>query len=276
MTYDVLIVGGGVAAYSAAMYARRFSLSVALVAEAEGGAIAQTHLVENYPGFESISGWELSQKVANHAKKFDLDPIFARVEKLQKIGDQFEADLSNGEKITSLTVILATGTHDRELGIPSEKQFKNRGVSYCATCDGAFFRGQTVAVVGGSDSAVKESLLLSTYCPKVYLLVRGESIKAEPINLERLKNTPQIEVLTQVNVQEIQGENRVERVLLDNGEFLDLKGLFIEIGRLPQNDLAKGLGALLNNKGEVITNKYTETNIPGFFAAGDISDNVFK
>lgn len=274
--YDLVIIGGGVAGYSAAMYAKRFEMNVLVISPIDGGTLTQTHLVENWPGIQSITGFELGMTVANHAKAIGAESKYGMVETVTKTGNIFSLKLESGEVLESKTVLLATGTKHRELGIESEKRLRNKGVSYCATCDGAFFKGKTVGMVGGSDSAVKESLLLAEYCEKVYIIYRGETVRPEPINKKRMEANPKIEVINNANVVEVLGENKVEAVKLDTGKTLELQGLFIEIGRIPFSNIAKELGANLNSKGEVIIDKYSQTNVPGFFAAGDVTDSHFK
>jgi thioredoxin reductase (NADPH) len=182
--------------------------------------------------------------------------------------------------IEARTVLLATGSKHRKLAVPGEEEFHGKGVSYCATCDAAFFRDKTVAVVGGSDSAAKEALLLSEHAKKVYIIYRREKIRAEPINAERVGNNKKIEVINNTNIVEIKGRQFVESVFLDapygGSKELKVDGVFIEIGYLPQNELAKGLGVKLDEKGEIIINRDSETNIPGVYAAGDVTANSFK
>ncbi len=274
--YDLIIIGGGVAGYSAAMYSKRFEMNVVVVSEMDGGTLTQTHLVENYPGFPSITGYELANNIMNHAKGIGVETKLNKATKAKKEKDVFTVTLDNGEEIQGHSLLLATGTKHRELGIESEKRFKNKGVSYCATCDGAFFRDKVVGMVGGSDSAVKESLLLAKYASKVYIIYRKDKVRAEPINIKRMENEPKIEVITNSNVIEVLGENKVSGVKLDTGKTLDLQGLFIEIGRIPESDIANQIGAEVTEKGEVVTNKYSETNVPGFFAAGDVTNTEWK
>lgn len=274
--YDLIIIGGGTAGYSAAMYAKRFEMNVIVISALDGGTITQTHLVENYPGFESITGYELGMKIVNHAKKFGVETKMGTAKTAEKKGDTFHVQLANGETLESKTLLLATGTQHRELGIESEQRLKNKGVSYCATCDGAFFKGKVVGMVGGSDSAVKESLLLAQYCEKVIIIYRGEKVRPEPINMKRMEEEPKIEVINKSNIIEVLGEDKVSGVKLDTGKTLELEGLFIEIGRIPQAEIALQLGAELNEKGEVKINRYSETNISGFYAAGDVTETSFK
>ena len=274
--YDLVIIGGGVAGYSAAMYAKRFEMDVLVISPVDGGTLTQTHLIENWPGIESTTGFELGMAVANHAKNIGAESKYGMVKTVEKEGDVFKVELESGEVIEGKSVLLATGTKHRELGLESEQKLKNKGVSYCATCDGAFFKDKVVGMVGGSDSAVKESLLLAEYCKHVYIIYRGEEVRPEPINKKRMEANPKIEVINNSNVVEVLGENMVEGVKLDIGKEVELQGLFIEIGRIPFSDFAKDVGAKLNDKGEVIIDKYSQTNVPGFFAAGDVTDSHFK
>jgi thioredoxin reductase (NADPH) len=173
-------------------------------------------------------------------------------------------------------VIFATGTEHRHLGVPGEAEFTNKGVSYCATCDAPFYRGKTVAIVGGSDSAVKESLITAEHAAKVYIIYRGEALRAEPINAKRLAAKANIEVIYKANITEIYGEKRVAGVRLDTGADLPLDGVFVEIGRLPRSDLAKSLGVALAANGEILTARDGSTNLPGVFAAGDVTASGWK
>ena len=274
--YDFLIIGGGIAGYSAAMYAKRFEMNVLVISNMDGGTIIQTHLVENYPGFASITGFELGMKIVDHAKQFGVESVLGTVKTAVKNDDVFTITLQDGKEFQGKSLLLATGTEHRELGLESENNLKGKGVSYCATCDGAFFKDKVVGMVGGSDSAVKESLLLAEYCKEVIIIYRKETVRPEPINMKRMKAQSKIRVENNSNVVEVLGESKVSGVKLDTGKTLDLEGLFIEIGRLPQSDIAKQLGAELNAGGEVKINRYSETNIPGFFAAGDVTETNFK
>ena len=274
--YDLIIIGGGIAGFSAAMYAKRYELKILLISELDGGTITKTHLVENYPGFTSLSGYELAQNIINHAKAFNVKTISATVNKIEKNNNNFIISTKNNENYQSKTVIWATGTEYRKLGLESEKKLTNKGVSYCATCDGFFFKDKIVGVVGGSDSAVKEALLLCKYASQVYIIYRGEQVHPEPINLKRMQENSKIKVINEVNITEVLGTEKVTGIKLDSGEIINLEGLFIEIGRIPNTTLLESLEISLNKKKEVIINKKTETNLPGFFAAGDVTDTEFK
>jgi thioredoxin-disulfide reductase len=273
--YDLIIIGSGVAGLGAAVYARRFEMKTLVIGDLEGGTITLTHLVENYPGFESLSGLELAQNILKHAKNLGAEIKSATVTKVEETKNGFLVKTAN-EEFESKTVIFATGTEHRKLEAKGAAEFENKGVSYCATCDAPFFKGKHVALVGGSDSAVKESLIAAQHAAKVTVLYRGEKLRAEPINIRRMEAAENIETKCCVNIEEIYGSEKVEGVKLDNGEDLKLDGIFIEIGRLPKNEIAKDLGVELNEKGEIKITRFAETNVAGVFAAGDVTDADWK
>jgi thioredoxin reductase (NADPH) len=274
---DVAIIGGGPAGYSAAIYAARFRLSLRLFAETPGGLIITTHLVENWPGIPRISGWDLMQRFQEHLESMQVPVEIERVLDVSRGEDGFfHLKTDGGTEVAARTLILGTGSEHRKLDVPGEKELANKGVSYCATCDAALFKEKVVAIIGGSDSAAKEALLLSEYASKVYILYRGAQIRPEPINAERVAQNPKIEVVPKVNVKEIRGTDRLQSVLLDNGTELPLDGVFIAIGHLPQNELALKLGVEVESNGEIKIDRLAGTNVPGVFAAGDVANNPFK
>ena len=273
--YDLIIIGSGVAGLSAAIYARRFELKTLVLGELEGGTITLTHLVENYPGFESLSGFELAQNILKHAKSLEAEIKSTVVEKVEKTSNGFLAKTTN-EDFEAKSIIFATGTEHRKLEVKGAEKFTNKGVSYCATCDAPFYKDKNVALVGGSDSAVKESLITAQHAKKVTILYRGKKLRAEPINIRRMEASKNIEAKCCVNIEEIYGAEKVEGVKLDNGEDLKLDGIFVEIGRLPRSDIAKELGVDLNEAGEIKIDRFARTNVPGVFAAGDITDADWK
>jgi len=276
--HDLIIIGSGMAGLGCAVYAGRFELDTLVIGELPGGTITLTHLVENYPGYKRLSGLELANHLKDHVEDIGVPIKQGKVVTIERADDKspFHLTLENGEKFRAKTVLLATGTEHRKLNVPGEKELTNRGVSYCATCDGPMFKGKDLVIVGGGDSAVKESLLLAKYGKTVKIVYRGEKVRPEPINLRRMEETPNIEVINKTNITEIVGENFVEKIKLDTGGELECQGVFIEIGRLPRNDLAKQMNVNLNEKGEVIINKMSETNVPGFFSAGDCTDTDWK
>lgn len=273
--HDVIIIGGGVAGLGAAVYTGRFNLKTLLFAEMPGGTITLTHLVENYPGYVSLSGQELADHFIEHAKSVGTEIKHEKVIEILKNGKFFSIKTAQNE-YQSKTIIFATGTEHKKLNVPSVIAFENRGVSYCATCDGPLFRGKTVAVVGSGDSAAKEALLLTEYAEKVYMIVRKDDIHPEPINKIRVEKNKKIEIVNYSTITEAKGEKFLEKIVLDSGKTIAVQGLFIEIGRIPQTDLAKKLGVTLNNGGEITIDRVSRTNIPGFFAAGDCTDTQWK
>lgn len=276
MLYDMIIVGGGCAGLAASIYARRYNMDVLLLSETLGGTITTTHLVENYPGFTSLSGQELADHIIDHAKANDVQmKIGSRTSKVIKEGNIFKVT-SGKETFEARTVLLATGTTYRKLGIPGEQEFSARGVSYCATCDAPFFKGKSVIMIGGGDSAVKESLVLASHAKDVTIIYRGEKLRPEPINLKRMEATPNISVIYKTQLTEIMGENSVTKVKLDNGTEMPTQGVFVEIGRIPLTSMVDELGAAKNEKGEILINVMSETNVPGFYAAGDVTDTEWK
>jgi thioredoxin reductase (NADPH) len=281
--YDLIIIGAGCAGASGAMYAGRMNLKTLMIAELPGGLITTTHIVENWPGIKSISGSDLASALIDHALSFGVPLVNEKVIDISKVP---AVDGKKGGYIVTTgsntyygkAILFATGTKHKKLNVPGEDQFTNKGVSYCALCDAAFFKGKDVAIVGSGDSAAKEALLLSEHCRKVYMIIRGDRLKAEPVNFDRVmaKGKEKIEVRFKTEIKEIFGSKSVEKVSLNNGEELTLQGVFADIGQIPLSDLAKKLGVELNPKGEIVINRRSETNLPGVFAAGDVTDTVFK
>ena len=270
---DVAIIGGGVAGLSAAMYAGRLGLKPTIFEPGiVGGTITLTDIVENYPGFKSLTGQQFADKIKEHAMVYKPKILSQKVIKISKTGNCF---LINN-KYKARSVILATGTEWKKLNVPGEKELKGRGVHFCALCEGPFYKNKIVAVIGGADSAAKEALTLSKIAKKVYIIYRGDKIHPEPINLKRVQATKNIEIIPNTNVKQILGKNKVEKVLLDTKKELILDAVFIDVGHLPMTQLAKDLGVKLNKNKEVIADKLMQTNISGFFVAGDVSDTPFK
>ncbi len=274
-TYDLIVLGGGPTAIGCAIYAARFALDVLVLGKIFGGLIATTHLVENYPGITSTSGQGLMDMFKEHMNSLSIPYITDEIRSIENADDHFILH-SFFQKFKALSVVIATGSERKKLGIPGEEDFAGRGVSYCATCDGPFYKDKTVCVVGGSDSAAKEALFLSQNVKKVYIIYRGEEIRAEPINKKRVEKNHKIEIIYKTNIVEIQGDNTVKSVIFDNGTEFEVDGVFIEVGSIPNSDLAKRIGVKTNEKNEIIINRKSETNIPGIFAAGDVADAPFK
>ena len=274
-TYDLIVLGGGPTAIGCAIYAARFALNVLIVGKTFGGLIATTHLVENYPGIASTSGQGLMDMFKEHMNSLSIPYISDEIRSIEKADDHFILH-SFFQKFKAYTVCIATGSERKKLGIPGEEEFAGRGVSYCATCDGPFYKDKVVIVVGGSDSAAKEALFLSQNVKKVYIVYRGEEIRAEPINKKRVYENEKIEIIYKTNIVEIKGDTSVKSVIFDNGKKFDIDGVFIEVGSIPNSDLAKRISVKTNEKNEIKINRKSETNIPGIFAAGDVADAPFK
>ncbi|MCK5282192.1 MAG: FAD-dependent oxidoreductase [Nanoarchaeota archaeon] len=277
--YDTIIIGGGVAALGAALYSGRFEMKTLLIGENIGGTIVNTNEVANYPGFEMISGIDLVDKLQKHAQQYNIEIINAKVEKVEKNKQNFNV-LTKDKEFNSRTIILATGTGWRKLNISGEKEYTGKGVHYCALCDGAFYKNKVVAVIGGSDSAARDALLLAEYAKKVYIIYRKKEIRAEPITKTKVKKNEKIEIINNTNVVEIKGDKFVNKIILDKeysgSKEFSLDAVFIDIGHIPISDLAKDLRINLNEKNEIMVDRNGFTNVEGIFAAGDVIDTDFK
>ena len=279
--YDVLIVGGGGAGLTAALYASRANLSTVLFEKlVPGGQIASTDLVENYPGFtEGILGPEIAQKMEAQAIRYGTQIAYEEVRTLSKKGDIFEARTDDALYLAH-SVICAMGASFRLLGVANEKGLTGKGVSYCATCDGAFFKGKKVVVVGGGDSALQEGLFLTRFAEQVTIIHRRDALRASPILQERAKNHAKIKFIWDTVIDKIEGEKKVSSVLLRNlktgqNQSIPTDGVFIFIGHDPNSQLAKGF-ADLDAKGYVITNAALETSVRGVFAAGEVRQGAVR
>ena len=274
--YNLIIIGAGPAGLSASIYASRYGVEHKIVGALLGGQISETHKIDNYPGMEDMSGFEFSQKWGNHAKKYGVEILPELVEKINKENNIFSITLANKNILHTKTIILATGTKKRKLNITGEKEFIGKGVSYCATCDGFFYKNKTVGVIGGSDSAATATLYLADLAEKVYLIYRKKELRAEPFWVNLIKNNKKIEVLYETNVVEILGEQKLEKIKLDkahnNSNELNLDGLFIEAGSDPAVEYFSELEIELDENGYIKIQKTGATNVLGIFAAGDITN----
>ncbi len=281
--YDTVIIGGGVTGFSAAMYAGRLELKTLVISKIRGGTIILTNEIGNWPGIKMTDGITLAKDIEEHALEYGVEVVDTEAIKVEKNGNHYVVHTNDGQKHDTKTVIFATGTEWRKLNVPGEKEFANRGVHYCALCDGYFYKDKVIAVVGGADSAVKEANLLTQWAKKVYIIYRGENVHPEPPNLRKMEKFVEegkIEVINNTNVVEVKGDKFVNKVLLDkkyNGsnEF-PIEGLFVDIGHIPQSQLAKELGVEVDKKGDIVINKNSETNVPGVYAAGDVANGAFK
>ena len=276
--YEVVIIGGGPAGLTAGLYTSRAKLNSLLIEKGVvGGQIVDAEQVENYPGFpEGISGFELGQLIHRQATKYGLKTIIAEVTGVEPQQKQIVVKTTEGNFIAK-AVIIASGSERRKLGIPGEEEFTGKGVSYCATCDAAFFKGLPVAVVGGGNAAITEALHLTRFASRVTVIHRRNQLRANGIMREKALSEPKIEFLWDTVAEEIEGENSVTRLKLrqvKTGEksILDIAGVFISVGLKPSTDYLRGVVSL-DNGGYVITNDKMETEIPGIFTAGDIRRN---
>ncbi|HQQ67457.1 MAG TPA: thioredoxin-disulfide reductase [Candidatus Cloacimonadota bacterium] len=281
MKYDVIIIGAGPAGLSAAIYSARGGLSTAIFEKAMvGGQINVTDEVENYPGFEEpLSGFELTNKMRQQAERFGTKFIDEEITAIGLEGLCKVIETTEG-KYRAKSVIVCTGAHPRRLNVPGEERLTGRGVSYCATCDGALYRDKIVAVVGGGDSAVEEGIFLSRFAKKVIVIHRRDELRAQKIIQERAFKNPKMEFIWNTVIQEIHGETKVEKLELVNREtkeitMLPVDGIFIYVGILPNNELLESRIAL-DNAGFVLTDEYMHTNVPGIYAAGDIRHTVLR
>ena len=276
--YDLIIIGGGPAGLTAGIYAQRARLKTRLLEkEMVGGQIAVSDVIENYPGFPSISGAELMEKFEQQARGLGLEIKLTDVIAVQKKGEEKIVKTSDGDLITR-TVIVATGAKPRRLGIPGEKELTGKGVSYCATCDGPFFKGQKVLVVGGGDTAVKEAVYLSRIANKVYIAHRRDQLRAEKIIQEKAMSTPNIEILWSHILKEIKGKTGVEKVALQNlkdntVKELEVEGVFVFVGINPTTDF---VDVEKDKQGFIKTDQDMRTSVKGIFAAGDCRTTALK
>ena len=280
---NVIIIGSGPAGFTAGLYAARANLSPLLITGNDyGGQVSITYDIENYPGFpESLSGPELVEKFKVQAEKFGTRVEFDYASEIEVNHHPFVVRTTNGAEYQAKSLIISTGARPRYLDVPGEKEFTGKGVSYCATCDGFFFRGKDVLVIGGGDSAAEEAIFLTRYASRVRILHRRDKLRASKILQERVLNNEKIEMVWNTVVSEIEGENgHVTGVVTQDTvsgavDHLSTDGVFVFVGHLPNNDLFPGK-LEMDEDGHLITDRKYRTNVPGVFAAGEIQDKVFK
>ena len=281
---DVIIIGSGPAGYTAAIYAARAQLNPLLIASSvePGGELMKTTEVENFPGFpEGLMGPDLMANFQAQAERFGTEILFDDVVEVDLAGPVKKVKTGGGQEFEAKTVILSTGAAYRELGLPKEKELSGHGVSWCATCDGFFFREKTIAVVGGGDSAMEEALFLTKFASKVYVIHRRDSLKASKIMQQRAFDNPKIEFIWNSAVAELKGELKLEGVVLENTvdgskSDLALDGLFIAIGNDPRVWLVENQVELTEEKFIKVEGRSSKTSLPGVFAAGDVIDPTYR
>lgn len=271
--YDVIIVGGGPAGLTAAIYALRRGMKTVVISPELGGRVMLAHHVENYPGFVSITGPELMKRIEDQLRKNHPECGFLNdsAYNILRVRKHFEVVLKSRKKIKGKSVIIAAGTEDKSLKIRGEKEFFGKGVTYCSTCDSPLFRNRVVAVVGGGNSAMVGVQEVSPYASKVYLIHRRKEFRADETEVERVKKLKNVEFVLNDEVREIYGGQLVRGVKLKSGKDLKVDGVFIEVGVTPITQFVKSLGVKINGNGFIEVSDRQETNVKGVFAAGDIT-----
>lgn len=274
--YDIAIVGSGPAGFSASIYASRYKLSNIVFGKLLGGTISEAHKVCNYPGVSDITGLDLGMKFFQQAKDLGGEYVSEHIVNIEKENMIFTLTSSTGKKYQSKTVVIALGTNRNKLSLKNEDFYLGKGLSYCVTCDAMFFRNKTAAVVGGSNAATMAADMLSEIASKVYLIYRGTELKGDQIWIDNVKKRENVEILYTTIVTELLGEQRLEKIKLsrkyNDSEYLNIDGIFVEIGSEPNADLSKTLGLDLDDKGYIKVSKDQSTNYEGVWAAGDCTD----
>jgi NADH-dependent peroxiredoxin subunit F len=277
MLYDLIIIGAGPAGITASVYAARKRMNFLVVTQDIGGQAAWSADIENYTGYQFITGMELVDKFREHLEKFEVEIKTAEpVLSVQYSGELIKVITGQAEYLTK-TVIIASGRVPRKLGVKGEDELKNLGVTYCATCDGPLFEGMTVAVIGGGNSALDATLQLIKIAEKIYLIDISPQLRADPVMIEKAEISGKVEFFNLSKVEAIYGEHQVKGVKISKeGKTFDLEvqGVFIEVGSVPSSDLIAGIAK--NKMGEILVNCKCETNLPGVFAAGDVTDVFTK
>lgn len=282
MIFDLIILGAGPAGLTASVYASRYKINNVVIGGVFEGSVSKAYLIGNWPGEKSIKGSDLAMKFYEHAKSLGADVVQENVIEIKKYTDpefneEFFSVKTNTDKIfKAKSVIFALGTKQRKLNIPNEDKFLGKGVSYCAVCDGAFFKDKITAVVGGSNSAAMAVMMLSEHANKIYLIYRNKPLRCEPIMIENLEKNPKVEIIYNTNVLKILGDKKVEAVEIDNAyngsNKINLDGLFIAVGLIPSTSLAKSMGIKINKDDYIVVDQGGATNIKGVYAAGDITN----
>ena len=279
--YDLVILGGGPGGYTAALYGARAGLKVAVIERlSAGGQMALTHQIDNYPGFpEGIDGYSLAEKMQSQAHRFGAETIYGEVKKADLLSEPKRLE-TDRDVIFGKAVILATGANPRPLGLPEEAELVNRGVAYCAACDGMFYRGKTVVVVGGGDTAAADTLLLSRICKEVHLVHRRDSLRATKIYHEPIQKAENVVLHWNTTVEKILHEKKVTGLVLKNTktgeeETIACEGVFVSVGRIPNTELFASQ-LTLDNGGYVVAGEDTCTGIPGVYAVGDVRTKALR
>ena len=266
--YDLIIIGAGPSGLTAALFALRYKLKVLVIGQELGGQLNYAHKIENYPGIHSIHGHELTKIMKAQVENLGCKRIEQEVKGIMKEKGMFKI-ITDSSSYYAKAIILGLGTMRRKLNLPQEGKFIGKGVSYCVTCDAALFRNKTVAIIGGSNAAIMDAMLLVKYVKKLYVIYRGSKLRAEPIRVEQIKKNKKIQVIYNADVRDIHGKKFLESITLSNGKKLAVNGLFIEVGNVPHTILTSRLGVKTDSQGYIIVNQDMETNVKGIYAAGD-------
>lgn len=274
---DVLIIGSGPAGLSAAVYAKRANLDVLVVEKVYYGTgqIVESHQVDNYLGFPGINGYDLGEKFREHAVELGVEFKDGDAERLETFEGGFKVYLKKGEILETKTVIYAAGAIHRHLGIPGEKEFSGKGVSYCATCDGAFFKGKTTAVIGGGDTALDDALYLSDISSKVYLVHRRNEFRGSAKTVAKLRAKENVEFVLEAKPAYITGSDKVEKLQMEDGRSLDVDGVFVAVGMVPMTATVKDI-AELDEAGYIVADETGKTSLEGLFVAGDVRTKALR
>lgn len=276
MKYDLIIIGGGPAGLNSAIYAGRYKLNALVLSKNMGGVAATAYKICNFPSYIEIRGFEFMQKMIKQVENLGVPIKYEEVIKIEKKANNFKVSTKKSE-YECKKIIYAGGTERIRLDVPGEGKFLWKGVSYCANCDASFFKNKKVAVVGGSDAALTSALLLSEFANKVYIIYRKDNFyKAEPAWMELVKKEKKIETIFNEEILEIIGKENVESIKLKSGKNMKIDGVFIETGSVPSSELASSIGVKINDNKYIITERNQETNVKGFFAAGDVTSNSLK
>lgn len=271
---DVIIVGAGPAGVTAAIYAKRKGLSVEIISDSVGGQVSKTGQIENYPGYEQISGLQLTKEMKGQIDRLHINVNVSRASKVEHLDSRFRVTMESGHVLESRAVIVASGAHWKEMNVPGEAEYHNRGVSYCTTCDAPLFAGMDVVVVGGANSAAESVIDLIHIASKIYMVVRSK-LKADQIIVDRIKASPKVELYEGWLVERVNGTDFVESIdiVSSSGERkrLNVGGVFVEIGLLPNTSIVKGL-VRLNERGEIVITEDCKTSVEGMFACGDATN----
>ena len=278
--YDLIIIGGGPSGLTAAIYAARRAVKTLVLAKEFGGQAVYASKVENFPGIDMISGYELMEKIKAQAEHLGAEVKSVETNEIKKENDFFSVRDKDGNSYEGKSLILSFGAVPRKLGLPNEDKFKGNGISYCATCDAPFYKNKNVAVVGGGNAALDAALLLAKFAKQVYLIHRRDEFKGEEVRVNDVKKLPNVEIILNSEVKEIKGEKNITGIAVgkvSSGDLRDLEvnGIFVEIGHIVESEFVSKMVALDERK-QIMVNDKNETNVPGVFAAGDATAVPYK